>query len=135
MRLWKSWIVTQKDLSVFKKNKYVLYSLVAMPIIMGVVLPVIFIFALNSEAVTLPRAQLLACRQQIDKHCHNVTSCSLLNSCLLLLPPTVLSEKKLRKASTSLATPPLTGNCSWQKFSLFHPMHSGNFSRRCNFCP
>ncbi len=44
MRLWKSWIVTQKDLSVFKKNKYVLYSLVAIPIIMGVVLPVIFIF-------------------------------------------------------------------------------------------
>jgi ABC-type Na+ efflux pump permease subunit len=49
MRLWKSWIVTQKDLSVFKKNKYVLYSLVAMPVITGVVLPVIFIFALDAE--------------------------------------------------------------------------------------
>ncbi len=49
MRLGKSWIVTQKDLSVFKKNKYVLYSLVAMPVIMGVVLPVIFIFALDAE--------------------------------------------------------------------------------------
>jgi ABC-2 type transport system permease protein len=49
VRLWKSWIVTQKDLSVFKKNKYVLYSLVAMPVIMGVVLPVIFIFALNAQ--------------------------------------------------------------------------------------
>lgn len=49
MRLWKSWIVTQKDLSVFKKNKYVLYSLIAIPIIMGVVLPVIFIFALDAQ--------------------------------------------------------------------------------------
>ncbi len=49
MRLWKSWIVTRKDLSVFRKNKYVLYSLIAMPIIIGVVLPIIFIFALNSE--------------------------------------------------------------------------------------
>jgi ABC-2 type transport system permease protein len=49
MRLWKSWIVTQKDLSVFKKNKYVLYSLLAMPIIMGVVLPVIFIIALDAQ--------------------------------------------------------------------------------------
>jgi hypothetical protein len=65
MRLWKSWIVTQKDLSVFKKNKYVLYSLVAMPIIMGVVLPAIFIFALNAEAITLPRAQLLIAANQI----------------------------------------------------------------------
>jgi ABC-type Na+ efflux pump permease subunit len=49
VRLWKSWIVTQKDLSVFKKNKYVLYSLIAIPIIMGVVLPVIFIFALDAQ--------------------------------------------------------------------------------------
>ena len=65
MRLWKSWIVTQKDLSVFKKNKYVLYSLVAMPIIMGVVLPMIFIFTLNSEIATLPHAQLLAAANQI----------------------------------------------------------------------
>lgn len=65
MRLWKSWIVTQKDLSVFKKNKYVLYSLVAMPIIMGVVLPVIFIFTLNSQISTLPHAQLLAAANQV----------------------------------------------------------------------
>lgn len=65
MRLWKSWIVTQKDLSVFKKNKYVLYSLVAMPIIMGVVLPVIFIFALNSQVATLPHVQLLAAANQV----------------------------------------------------------------------
>ena len=65
MRLWKSWIVTQKDLSVFKKNKYVLYSLVAMPIIMGVVLPVIFIFALNSQISTLAYAQLLAAANQV----------------------------------------------------------------------
>jgi ABC-2 type transport system permease protein len=65
MRLWKSWIVTQKDLSVFKKNKYVLYSLVAMPVIMGVVLPIIFIFALNSQIATLPHAQLLAAADQV----------------------------------------------------------------------
>jgi ABC-2 type transport system permease protein len=67
MRLWKSWIVTQKDLAVFKKNKYVLYSLIAMPIILGVVLPVIFIFALNSEigSATLTHDQVLAAVNQI----------------------------------------------------------------------
>ena len=67
MRLWKSWIVTKKDLSVFKKNKYVLYSLIAMPIIMGVVLPVIFIFALNTEigSPTLTHAQVFAAVNQI----------------------------------------------------------------------
>jgi ABC-2 type transport system permease protein len=67
MRLWKSWIVTQKDLSVFRKNKYVLYSLIAMPILLGVVLPVIFIFALNSEigSGALTHAQVLAAVNQI----------------------------------------------------------------------
>jgi ABC-2 type transport system permease protein len=67
MRLWKSWIVTRKDLSVFRKNKYVLYSLIAMPIILGVVLPIIFIFTLNSEIVSgaLPQEQVLAAVNQI----------------------------------------------------------------------
>ncbi len=67
MRLWKSWIVTQKDLSVFKKNKYVLYSLIAMPIILGVVLPVIFIFALNTEisSAALTHNQVFAAVNQI----------------------------------------------------------------------
>ena len=67
MRLWKSWIVTKKDLSVFKKNKYVLYSLIAMPIIMGVVLPIIFIFALNAEIASpqVTHAMALAAANQI----------------------------------------------------------------------
>ncbi len=67
MRLWKSWIVTRKDLSVFRKNKYVLYSLIAMPIILGVVLPIIFIFALNTQITSgeLPREQVLAAVNQI----------------------------------------------------------------------
>jgi ABC-type Na+ efflux pump permease subunit len=65
MRLWKSWIVTLKDLSVFKKNKYVLYSLIAMPVIIGVVLPVIYIFALNAESAQLTYPQLLAAANQV----------------------------------------------------------------------
>ena len=87
MRLWKSWIVTQKDLSVFKKNKYVLYSLIAMPIIMGVVLPVIFIFALNSEAASSSSSATFDCRRSNCEHRHNVpcTHCinSSLNYCLI----------------------------------------------------
>lgn len=67
MRFWKSLIVTKKDLSVFRKNKYVLYSLIAMPIILGVVLPIIFIFALNAEITSgaLSHEQSLAAAGQI----------------------------------------------------------------------
>jgi ABC-2 type transport system permease protein len=59
LRLWKSWIVTSKDLSVFKKNKYILYSLVSIPFIVGVVLPLIFIYALGAEATQLTQAQFI----------------------------------------------------------------------------
>jgi len=65
MRLWKSWIVTQKDLSVIRKNKYVFYSLIGMPLLLGVVYPIIFVFTLNSEVASLTHAQLLAASTQL----------------------------------------------------------------------
>jgi len=65
MRLWKSWIVTRKDLSMFRKNRYILYSIIAMPIFIGVVLPVIFILALGTQSTQLSHAQLVAGAQQI----------------------------------------------------------------------
>jgi len=58
MRLWKSWIVTTKDLSMFKKNKYILYSLIALPFLMGLMVPIILIFSLQAETSSLTQAQL-----------------------------------------------------------------------------
>jgi ABC-2 type transport system permease protein len=65
MRLWKSWIVTKKDISVLRKNKYILYSLIAMPVIIGIVLPIIFIFALNAQAAQLTHDQLILAAEQL----------------------------------------------------------------------
>lgn len=65
MRLWKAWIVTQKDISVFVRNKYVLYSFIAFPVLMGVIFPIVFVFSLNSQAASLTHAQLLAASQQL----------------------------------------------------------------------
>ncbi len=64
MRFWKSWIVAAKDLNVVRKNKYVLYSLIGLPLLMGVILPVIFIFSLESEASLLNQEQLIAAGTQ-----------------------------------------------------------------------
>ena len=36
MRFWKSWIVTQKDLSVIRRNNCVFYSLIGLPLTLGV---------------------------------------------------------------------------------------------------
>jgi ABC-2 type transport system permease protein len=65
MRLWKSWIVTKKDLSVIRRNKYVFYSLIAMPLVLGVVLPTVFIFAMGAGADQLTREELFQTAYQI----------------------------------------------------------------------
>lgn len=59
MRFSKSWIVTMKDLSVFRKNKYILSSLIALPFLMGIVFPSVVIFSLQSEVASIPKAQLI----------------------------------------------------------------------------
>lgn len=57
MRFWKSWIVAAKDLDLFRKNKYILYSLIALPVLLGLVIPSSYLFFLpagvSSTSVTL----------------------------------------------------------------------------------
>jgi len=57
MRLWKSWIVATKDFSVFRKNKYIFYSIVAMPLMFGLIFPLAMLLFLPEDvplsAVTL----------------------------------------------------------------------------------
>jgi ABC-2 type transport system permease protein len=111
MRFSKSWIVTQKDLSVFRKNKYILYSLVALPIIIGIVLPVTFILALTAQgqATNLPQAAMLEAANQIANT----------GSVYFVLIPTVLpsiiasysfvGEKVEKSLEPLLATPTTDG--------------------------
>jgi ABC-2 type transport system permease protein len=60
MRLWKSWIVTAKDLSVFKNNKYILYSLIALPFLLGLLIPAVILFSLQSKISSTSETLLLA---------------------------------------------------------------------------
>jgi ABC-2 type transport system permease protein len=109
MRLWKSWIVTKKDLSVFKRNRYILYSLVALPIILGLVLPIIFVFTLEAQASVLTHAQLIDAAQTITN----------LGSTYFVIIPAALAsiigsysfvgEKVERSLEPLLATPTTDG--------------------------
>ena len=109
MRFWKSWIVTSKDLAVFKKNRYVLYSLIALPVIMGVVLPVIYVFSIQAASSQLTHAEFLAAAYQIA---------SLISTFLILIPavlPSIIAsysfvgEKIERSLEPLLATPTTDG--------------------------
>ncbi len=59
MRFAKAWIVASKDLSVFKKNKYITYSLVALPLLMGILIPGILIFSITAEASSINNPQMV----------------------------------------------------------------------------
>jgi hypothetical protein len=60
MRLHKAWIVTLKDLAIFKKNRYVLYSLIAMPVILGVVLPLVYLLGIQSAQSSMTPTEFMA---------------------------------------------------------------------------
>jgi ABC-2 type transport system permease protein len=53
MRFAKAWIVATKDLSMFKKNKYILYSLIALPVLVGIVIPASYILFIPADQITL----------------------------------------------------------------------------------
>jgi ABC-2 type transport system permease protein len=53
MRLSKSWIVAQKDFSVFRKNKYIFYSIVAMPLLFGIVIPLGLLLSMPANDPTV----------------------------------------------------------------------------------
>ena len=45
MRLSKSWMIATKDFKIFSKKRYVIYSLVAVPLIVGSLLPLVVYYA------------------------------------------------------------------------------------------
>lgn len=47
MRTDKLWVVVSKDLAEFRTNKYIMYSLIFMPLLLAVVLPVIYLVPLT----------------------------------------------------------------------------------------
>jgi ABC-2 type transport system permease protein len=48
MRLDKIWTVARKDLAEFRTNKYVMYSILLMPLLLSIVLPVIYLAPFSS---------------------------------------------------------------------------------------
>jgi len=62
MRLDRSWIVAKKDLAEFRRNKYIMMSLLVMPLMVSIVLPAVYAMPINqlsrqnAEKVTLDLA-------------------------------------------------------------------------------
>jgi ABC-type Na+ efflux pump permease subunit len=99
----------------FRKNKYILYSLIALPFLMGILLPAIAIFSLQTEAASLTEAQL------------NATATLLINlftsyfAIIAAILPTILAsysfvgEKLEKSLEPLLATPTTDGELLFGK--------------------
>jgi ABC-2 type transport system permease protein len=109
MRLSKAWIVTKKDLSVIRRNKYVFYSLIAMPIILGVALPLFLTQTITATASQMTPQELVSTVMQIG---------SLASMYVVLIPvvlPSIIAsysivgEKIEKSLEPLLATPTTDG--------------------------
>ena len=115
MRFWKSGIVAAKDLSVFRNNKYILYSLIAMPLIMGLLIPVMLIYTLQAQAALLSQTQLVEAATSLV---NIFSSFFVLNAVAL---PTIIAsysfigEKLEKSLEPLLATPTTDGELLFGK--------------------
>jgi ABC-type Na+ efflux pump permease subunit len=96
-----------KDLSVLVKKKYILYSLVALPLMLGLVVPSISLYALQSQATQLTRAQFLGSAESLV----NVSSAYFVVIAAIL--PTIIASysflgEKLEKSMEPLLATPIT---------------------------
>ena len=52
MKLWKSWVIATKDFGIFRKKKRIIYSLIILPLLMSIGLPLVISSVASSSAST-----------------------------------------------------------------------------------
>lgn len=105
MRFWKSWIVTAKDLSVFRNNKYILYSLIAMPLLMGLLIPVMLIYSLQVQAALLTQAELIESATSLVNMFSSFFVISVVGLPTIIASYSFIGEKLEKSLEPLLATP------------------------------
>jgi ABC-type Na+ efflux pump permease subunit len=59
MELWRAWAVTANDFSVFRRKKYVFYSLIALPVALSIGLPISVWLLIQRTAISAPQLEAL----------------------------------------------------------------------------
>lgn len=115
MRFWKSWIVTTKDLSVFRNNKYVLYSLIAMPLLMGLLVPVMLIYSIQVQAAVLTQAQLIESATSLVNMFSSFFVITAVGLPTIIASYSFIGEKLEKSLEPLLATPTTDGELLFGK--------------------
>ena len=115
MRFSKSWIVSAKDLGVFRNNKYILYSLIAMPLIMGLLIPVMLIYTLQAQAALLTQAQLIEMANYLVNTFSSFFILTAVTLPTLIASYSFIGEKLEKSLEPLLATPTTDGELLFGK--------------------
>lgn len=115
MRFAKSWIVASKDLSVFRNNKYILYSLIAMPLIMGLLIPGILIYSLQAQAAVLTQAQLIETAAYLVNMFSSFFVITAIGLPTIIASYSFIGEKLEKSLEPLLATPTTDGELLFGK--------------------
>ena len=59
MKLWKSWVIATKDFSIFRKKKRILYTLIILPLLISIGLPILISFMTQIDNPTTEIISLL----------------------------------------------------------------------------
>jgi len=99
--------VSAKDLSVFRNNKFILYSLIAMPLLMGLIIPLTLIYSIEAQAALLTQTQLV----EMANYLVNTLSSFFVLTAVAL--PTIIASysfigEKLEKSLEPLLSTPTT---------------------------
>jgi len=115
MRFWKSWIVAAKDLSVFRNNKYILYSLVAMPLLMGLLIPLMLIYSLQAQAALLTQTQLIESAASLVNMFSSFFVITAVGLPTIIASYSFIGEKLEKSLEPLLATPTTDGELLFGK--------------------
>ena len=115
MRFCKSWIVSAKDLGVSRNNKYILYSLIAMPLIMGLLIPAMLIYTLQAQAALLTQAQLVEMANYLVNTFSSFFILTAVALPTLIASYSFIGEKLEKSLEPLLATPTTDGELLFGK--------------------
>ena len=54
MKLWKSWVIARKDFATFRTKRYIIYSLVVVPLLISIGLPGVMMLLIRRATTPLP---------------------------------------------------------------------------------
>jgi ABC-2 type transport system permease protein len=129
MRLDKIWVVAKKDLAEFRTNKYVMYSIILMPLLLSIILPVVYLAPITFTTSTNEPLDVGNGPNLIEVVDQSLSNGTYENTSFLRCQLTNVVATNCRieasNLTTSLVRDSFVGNSTLNTSALFHSNYLG----------